>query len=371
MKKWLWYRVAVLFGAILLLPVGLTGCGKAQEEDSALADQKLKVVCTIFPEYDWAKEILGEQAENVELTLLLKNGSDLHSYQPTVWDMVKISEADLFIYVGGESDFWVEDALANAKNPDMKVLNLMELLEDSVKEEEHVEGMQAVRSHDHEEDGHGAGDEPEPEESHRSEAGPEPEDGHGAGDAHDHEEAEYDEHVWLSLRNAKIVCEAVRDALCGLDTEHRSLYEQNCAAYVEKLGVLDEAYAQVTEQTARPVLLFGDRFPFRYLTDDYGLSYYAAFAGCSAETEASFETITFLAGKVDELSLPAVLAIDGSDRKIAGTIAENTRTQRAEVLVLDSMQSVSEEDMENGTTYLSIMESNLEVLKKALPAERR
>lgn len=338
---------AVLFLAVLILAVCLEGCGTAKKNDGEQQEQRLKIVCTIFPEYDWAKEMLGEQAENVELTLLLKNGSDLHSYQPTVWDMVKISEADLFIYVGGESDFWVEDALANARNPDRKALNLMELLEDSVREEEHVEGMQTARGHAHEEDGH------------------------RTGDVHEHEEAEYDEHVWLSLHNAKIVCEAIRDALCGLDTEHRSLYEQNCAAYVEKLDGLDDAYARVTGQAARPVLVFGDRFPFRYLTEDYGLSYYAAFGGCSAETEASFETITFLAGKVDELSLPAVLAIDGSDGKIARTIAENTGTQRAEVLVLDSMQSVSEEDMENGITYLSIMENNLEVLKKALPAERR
>jgi len=344
MKKIYLQRAAAALLTVLLAAAVLAGCGRQQEEDTGQRDGRLKVVCTIFPEYDWTKQILGELAENTELTLLLKNGSDLHSYQPTVWDMVKISEADLFIYVGGESDFWVEDALANGKNPDRKVLNLMELLEEEIKEEEHVEGMQAVRGHEHEEENAGYGHE---------------------------EEAEYDEHVWLSVRNAKAVCTAIADTLCGLDEEHRAVYEQNRDTYLAKLDALDLAYAQVTGQAAQPVLLFGDRFPFRYLTDDYGLSYYAAFSGCSAETEASFETITFLAGKVDELSLPAVLTIDGSDQKIARTIAGNTREQKAKVLMLDSMQSISESDMEKGENYLSIMEKNLEVLKEALSKDGR
>lgn len=333
MKKWRLQTAISMFVIMILLAAGISGCGSQQGDSADGQDDRLKVVCTIFPEYDWVKQIAGEQTDHMELTLLLKNGSDLHSYQPTVWDMVKIAEADLFVYVGGESDFWVADALANAKNPNMKVLNLMEILEDEIKEEEHVEGMQAVRGHDH-----------------------------------DHEdEPEYDEHVWLSLRNAKVVCHAIADALCELDEEHGNVYEQNRDVYLAELDTLDEEYTRVTEQAAQPVLLFGDRFPFRYLVDDYELSYYAAFSGCSAETEASFETITFLAGKVDELSLPAVLTIDGSDQKIARTIADNAREYKAEVWMLDSMQSVSETDMENGENYLSIMEKNLEVLRAALP----
>jgi zinc transport system substrate-binding protein len=207
----------------------------------------------------------------------------------------------------------------------------MEILEDQVQEEEYVEGMQG-----------------EPEE-----------------------ETAYDEHVWLSLRNAQAACNAITKALCELDAEHGELYEQNCAQYTDRLKALDEAYAQAAEQAPVKTLLFGDRFPFRYLTEDYGLSYYAAFSGCSAETEASFHTITFMAEKVEELSLPAVLTIDGSDRKIAQAIVDNTESRSAQVLLLDSMQSVSEADIEAGENYLSIMERNLEVLKTALSENER
>lgn len=326
---------------IWILAMGVIGCGKrsGQELPGTSKDgEGLKIVCTIFPQYDWTKQILGAQSDRMELTLLMKNGSDLHSYQPTVWDMVKISEADLFIYIGGESDFWVEDALANAKNPNIRALNLMETLESSVKEEEHIEGMQEVRGHAHEE-----------EEEHVHE-----------------EEPEYDEHIWLSLRNAEAACKSIMDALCSLDEENSHFYRQNYIDYMEKLDALDMEFCTVTDQASQKTLLFGDRFPFRYLADDYGLSYYAAFAGCSAETEASFETITFLAGRAGELNLPAILTIDGSDQKIARTIADNTKTRDQKVLMLDSMQSVSEQDIEAGENYLSIMERNLEVLREAL-----
>jgi zinc transport system substrate-binding protein len=332
-----WKKTAVLAAALMLVTAILTGCGSAEPSDGATKGaDRLKIVCTIFPEYDWAAEILGDQAENVELTLLLKNGADLHSYQPTVADMVKISDADLFVYVGGESDFWVDEVLADRKNEDQIALNLMDILEDEIREEEQVEGMQEARGHEEEED-----------------------------------ETEYDEHVWLSLRNAKVVCEALTEALCELDETHQSEYKENMEVYAAKLEALDAAYQQVVDQAACPVLLFGDRFPFRYLAEDYGLSYYAAFSGCSAETEASFGTITFLAGKVDELGLPVVFSIDGSDQKIARVIAENTIAKNAEVRVLDSMQSVSAADIEAGENYLSIMERNLEALKEALPGTWR
>ncbi len=308
----------------------LYGCASAESASSGDGDEKLKIVCTIFPEYDWVREILGERAEDAELVLLLKNGSDLHSYQPTVWDMMQISDADLFLYVGGESDAWVEDALANVKNPQQRTLNLMEILEEYVREEKVPEG---AHGHDHE----------------------------------DEEETEYDEHVWLSLRNAKVVCAAIRDMLMELDEDHAVVYEENADVYLEKLNALDETYTEVTEQAAQPVLLFGDRFPFRYLAEDYALTYYAAFSGCSAETEASFSTIAYLADKVEELGLPVVFQLDGSDGRIAATIAENAGTQAAQVLTLDSMQSVSQADIEAGETYLSIMERNLEALRTALP----
>ena len=330
------------------LTMSLAGCADQLSEEDKSGD-RLKIVCTVFPEYDWVRQILGEHAEDAELTLLMKNGADLHSYQPTVWDIRKIAEADLFLYVGGESDFWVEEVLAGAPDPERKVLNLMEILEESVQEEEHVEGMQAERGHD---------DDPEPPESH-------PDTG-GSCSIHDHADGEYDEHVWLSLRNAGAVCDAVTEALGSLKEEHADSYIKNNEIYQEKLHALDLRYVQAVEAAPSPVFLFGDRFPFLYLTKDYGIAYYAAFAGCSAETEASFATIAFLADKAGELALPAVLAMDGSDQKIARTIAENTDTRDQKVLVLDSMQSVSEADIREGTDYLSIMEKNLTVLEEAL-----
>lgn len=330
----------VLFLVLLLL--GTAGCGNQKTGMEDNPDRGLRIVCTIFPEYDWVKQILGQRAEEAELTLLMKNGADLHSYQPTVWDMKAISEADLFLYVGGESDFWVEEALANVNNSGCCTLNLMELLKDTVKTEEYTEGMQTIQGH-----------------AHELEAETE---GHGA-----HEE--YDEHLWLSLRNARIVCDAVTEALCGLDAQYRDIYEQNNRLYQEKLHALDMEYIKAVEQASTPVLLFGDRFPFRYLMDDYKIAYYAAFAGCAAETEASFETVVFLAEKAGELNLPAVMKIDGSDGAIARTIAGNTKTGDQKVLLLDSMQSVSGQDMEAGESYLSVMERNLEVLKEAFSIE--
>ena len=329
-------KISILL-LILCLGGPVSGCGQ-QALKTGETKERLKIVCTIFPEYDWVRQILGEEAERAELTLLMKNGADLHSYQPTVWDMKKIAEADLFIYVGGESDFWVEPALANTENPGRTALNLMELLGDAVREEEHLEGMQSARGAEHTED----------------------------GPAHGHDEPEYDEHVWLSLRNARTVCGGITEALCRLDGEKRTVYEENAAAYQEKLQNLDEAYQKTVSRSPEPVLLFGDRFPFLYLARDYDITCYAAFSGCSAETEASFFTITDLAKKAEERALPAVLAIDGSDQKIARTIAGNTRTRDQKVLMLDSMQSVSSREIGEGVSYLSIMEQNLEVLKEAL-----
>lgn len=277
------------------------------------------------------REILGDKADRAEVTMLLDNGVDLHSYQPTADDIIKISDCDLFIYVGGESDGWVEDALKEATNKEMQVINLLDVLGEQVKEEEVVEGMEA-----------------EEEESE------------------DENEPEYDEHVWLSLKNAETLCSAITDALEEIDPANKDAYAANAASYLEKLAALDGEYQTVVDNAARKTVLFGDRFPFRYLVDDYGLSYYAAFAGCSAETEASFETISFLAGKVDELGLPCVLTIEDAQHKIAETIVQNTSKKNQSILTLDSMQSTTSTDVANGTTYLSVMESNLDVLKQAL-----
>lgn len=345
MKKYISMMLAVVMAVFCL-----SACGQSSSTDStenpaqtepavteesttnpteeASAD-KLKIVTTIFPEYDWVRQIAGDLISNMELTMLLDNGVDLHSYQPTADDIMKISDCDIFVYVGGESDEWVEDALKEAVNKDMQVINLLEVLGDSVKTEEMVEGMQETE-HDHE-----------------------------------HEE-EADEHVWLSLKNAQTLSNAIASALETADPANKETYAANAASYVEKLAALDTQYQEAVNNASQKTLLFGDRFPFRYLVDDYGLSYYAAFAGCSAESEASFETISFLAQKVDELGLKNVLTIEKSDQKITKTIIENTRDKNQNILTLDSMQSTTSDDVANGTTYLSVMENNLSVLKEAL-----
>lgn len=324
-----------IFLAAVMAVCCLSACGQNNSNTQAKDnnDKQIKVVTTIFPEYDWVKEIAGDEASNMDITMLLDNGVDLHSYQPTADDIMKISDCDLFIYVGGESDAWVEDALQEAVNKDMKVINLLEVLGSSVKEEEVVEGMEA--------------------EEEEEEAGAE-------------EKPEYDEHVWLSLRNAKVLCKAIADELAQIDTENADTYQENEKAYADKLDELDKRYQETVDSSSQKTLLFGDRFPFRYMADDYGLSYYAAFVGCSAETEASFETITFLAGKTDELGLKNILTIEKSDQKIAKTIIENTKEKNQGILTLDSMQSTTSDDVKEGATYISIMENNLNVLHEAL-----
>ena len=332
-----------LFALVLSIALLLTsafGVSAVGEE------KKLNVVTTIFPVFDWVREVIGDH-ENVEITILLDSGVDLHSYQPTVADVMKIATCDVFVYVGGESDEWVEDALEEAVNPDMIIVNLLEALGDGVKTEELVEGME--HEHDHDED----------DEDH----GPDGDD-HDHDD-HDHEE-EADEHIWLSLRNAQKLVPVIAGALEKADPDHTVVYHGHADAYIEKLAELDARYVAATENAAYSTVLFGDRFPFRYLADDYGLAYFAAFAGCSAETEASFQTIVFLAQKVNELHLPAVLTIEGTNHKIAETIIQTTNAKDQKLLTLNSMQGVTAADVEAGVSYLGIMESNLKVLKEAL-----
>ena len=324
--------IVCLIACIALSACFLTGCGKNSYKD----DGKLVIVTTIFPEYDWVLNILGDNPANGEVIMLLDNGVDLHNYQPSADDILKISTCDVFIYIGGPSDSWIDDALKGAQNKDMKVIDLMDVLGDAVREEEEVEGMQ---SEDHDDN----------EES-----------------SHEQEEVEYDEHIWLSLGNAEILTEKIAEEIAAADPDNAQLYMDNAKAYVSKLAALDEEYKAAVKAGSKDTILFGDRFPFRYLTDDYNLNYYAAFAGCSAETEASFETITFLAAKVDELNLDCVLITESSDGSIARTVISSTKTGKVKTLTLNSMQSVTTEDAENGTSYLSIMRDNLKVLEEAL-----
>lgn len=298
---------------------------------SACHAENINVTAAIFPLYDWTRE-LAKGVESVKVNLLLKNGADLHNYQPSVKDMAEIATCDMFIYIGGESDEWVEDALKNVVNKSQITINALEILGDLVKHEEHIEGME--HSHEHHE--------------------------------HDHEHEESDEHVWLSLRNAEIICRYIASKLTQIDPADKEIYMQNLERYVKSLSELDTEYSRVINASARKILLFGDRFPFRYLCDDYALKYYAAFSGCSAESEASFETVKFLADKVNELELPCVMNIEGTRHKIAQTVIANTNAKSQKILILNSMQSINENEINNGASYLNIMRENLEVIKQAL-----
>ena len=329
-------RLLLVIIAVLLIAGLLSACGSGEPSGSDAQNiDKKEIVVTIFPIYDWTMQVLADSGSQAEVSLLLDNGVDMHSYQPSVEDIRKIQTSDLFIYVGGESDEWVDEILQQAENPDMKVLNLLDILGDSLKEEEHIEGMQQVRGEQEEE-------------------------------SEEEEEPEYDEHVWLSLKNAQILCGAIADELKDLNPEHAADYQSNLESYCEQLKTLDEQYKQMAEQAAFHTLVFADRFPFLYLLKDYDIEYFAAFAGCAAEAEASFETIIFLIDKINELSLPAVMTIDGSDQRLAETVAATTQTNDQQILVLNSLQSVTRKELQEGVSYLSVMEENRNVLEQAL-----
>ena len=298
--------------------------------------EKKKIICTIFPIYDWVREIIGDNTSSFDLTCLIDNGVDLHNFNPTAADIIDIQNSDMFIYVGGESDAWVSDVFDKVVEKNVLRINLLEVMGDRAKVEEIKEGME----HEHE------------EEEHENEE-------------HQHEE-ELDEHVWLSLKNAKYLCNVIKNNIIELDNANKNQYEANYNKYSELLNDLDNRFAKAADLDGGAVMLFGDRFPFRYLFDDYGINYYAAFSGCSAESEASFKTIIFLANKVDELKLKHILRIEGSNDKIAKTIIENTKSKDQDIIIMNSMQGVSLNEIKNGATYIGIMQENLNAFEKAL-----
>lgn len=511
---------------MMLVTLGVTifsGCGKIgaskgidgdndvtiiEESEPAKGDAvetKPSIVCTTFPQYDWVMNILGDKSEEFDVTILMDKGVDLHSFQPTAQDIANISKCDMFIYVGGESDSWVEDALKEATNENMQVLNLVGELGEMVKEEEIVEGMEHNHEHEEEEltedmiqnrtlsefkgewvslhpmliegklgefceykantdddelttketvyekyntawacdadklaidektitytytdgrevsaDYEYAGysikyaedgsisnvryqfetkneDAPkyvqfndhahEPSEvahfhiyfgnegfDELTNATTNPYFVHSGlsdeeilkglmGHSHEHEN---DEHVWLSLNNTKVLVNKISETMQKVDSENADVYSENAKRYIKEIEELDAKYQEMIDNAGVKTVVFGDRFPFRYLVDDYGLGYYAAFAGCSAESEASFETIVFLAQKVDEYGLDTVFVIENSDKKIAQTIIDNTKEKNQEIMMLDSMQSVTMKDIENGASYLEIMQKNYDTLLQAL-----
>ena len=308
MKKFL----PIILSVLLLL--ALCACAAPRE---AADDGKLRVVTTIVPVYDWTKNLLGDNADAISLRLLLDEGVDMHSFQPAVSDLAALRDCELLIYVGGESDEWIDEALEAQGTDAPRALKLIDALGERALTEELVEGMQ--------------------------------------GEAEDAP----DEHIWLSLKNAQILCSAIRDALIEMDGAHARGYEAACAVYEAKLQTLDAAYQAALDAAGQNTLLIADRFPFRYLTEDYGLNYYAAFSGCSADTEASFNTVVFLADKLNELALGSVCVIENSDEKLARTVIDSSGRE-ARILVLDSMQGAGEGD------YLTRMTRNLETLKEAL-----
>ncbi len=325
----------LLAGCIFMSGSLLTGCGGNRTENSA-DDGRISVVTTIFPQYDFVRQIAGDY---VDLTMLLKPGEETHSYEPTPQDIIAIQNSDVFIYVGGENDAWVEEILESMPDEDMITLKLLDCV-DTV-EEEQVEGMQEETGHSHEE-----------------------EDGHVHENEEDaHSVHEIDEHVWTDPENASAITGEIRDILMEKDPSNRDIYEENTRAYQENLSELDREFHEVVDSAERNLVIFGDRFPFRYFADAYGLDYYAAFPGCASDTEPSAATMAFLINKVKEEKVPAVLKMELSSDNIANAIAEATGT---EVRTFYSCHNLSADDFENGETYLSMMQKNVETLKEVL-----
>lgn len=322
-------KTIALLSALMVL-VLLVGCASGKNEGKAdnNKNNKIKIVTTIFPEYDWVRNIVGENNDKVDVKLLVKNGVDLHNYQPNTDDLLAISNADIFIYVGGHSDQWVDEALKDPVNKDRVVINLFDVLDKDLKPLKESEGME-----------------------------------HHHDDEHHHEN---DEHVWLSLPRTIKAVDYISTQLVSIDDDHSDAYENNTKDYIKELEELDQAYRACIGEGTKDTVVFADRFPFYYMADDYGLNYYAAFTGCSAESEASFETVSVLAKKIDEYELKYLLTIENRTHKIPETVIESTTLQNQEVLEMNSLQSVTEKDINDGITYLNAMKSNLEVLKIAL-----
>lgn len=311
---------------ITFISLTFVGCNTIKENNTTENNNKINVVTTIFPTYDFVRQIGGE---NVNVTMLLNPGQEAHSYEPTPKDILSIQNSDLFIYVGGENDVWVDEILDSMENNRPQTLKLLDIT--NTLEEEIVEGMEDEHNHHHD---------------------------------HSHEdEASIDEHVWTSPKNSILIVKEINNILSEKDEKNSNIYNTNAENYIKSLENLDEKFRQVVDSSKRKTVLFGDRFPFIYFAKEYGINYYAAFSGCSTETEASPKTITFLINKVKEEQIPVVFTIEFSNGKIADTIVEATNTKK---LMLNSGHNLTKEQLESGVTYLSLMEENVEILREAL-----
>ncbi len=330
-------RALLRFCAVLLVLCALFccfGCGGRKSEDNG----RITILCTMFPQYDWLREIIGD-SEKIELSLIIQNGTDPHSYEPTAADILAISKADMIVYLGGESDRWVSEALERSDNKDIVRVELskcegVELHNISSASEGHSHGGHGHEHHDHEGHNHGT----------------------------------LDEHIWLSLNNAKAACKALAEEVSALDEDGAETYAENAKKYIERLDALDGEYKKAVESIAQEerFLLFCDRFPFVYLLEDYGIEYAAAFEGCSADADADFETVLRLIKEAEAHSLSAVAVTESSDRALAMTVLSSSRQGGGEIIVFNSLQSVNKKQIAEGISYLSVMEDNLKALKKAL-----
>ena len=320
-------RAISLLIALTLVVLSLSSCAVAP--DNGQTD----IVCTVFPIYDWAQNLLGGDTDGVSTRLLVNRGTDPHSYTPTPTDIAALHGADILIYVGGESDAWIEDVLSTIKNKEIKLIKLIDLLGDRALDAD--EDCTDSDCHDHEHD-------------------------------HEHEAGAYDEHVWLSLKNAEILCEALTAELSAALPASAEKIMANGTAYKEKLSALDTRFAEEIEKAPKELLIFADRFPFRYLTEDYSLEYEAAFSGCSADSEASFETVVRLSDKLKASDVGALMILESSSEDLARTVISNSGCEGIRIIRIDSMQSITSRDIERGETYLSIMEKNLAALIAAL-----
>ena len=350
------WKIAACFSAAMLV---VSGCSVSTGTDQTFGqdkmDGRIKVVATLFPYYDFARQVAGEYAD---VSLILPAGMDTHSFEPTAADMIRMGQADLILYNGGENEQWVGQVLESADNQGIMADEMMKHVDTLV--EESVEGMQEEKGgeHDHEEHGkedtdHNASE--EEEHDHETEE---------ASDA----AGEIDEHIWTSPVNAqKIVAQIAKD-FAKLDPEHREEYQKNAQRYMKKLKKLDKDIRQVTSQAKHKYLAFADRFPLRYFVEEYGLDYTAAFAGCSSDTEPSAETITYLTRQVKDRRLPVVLKIELTSDKVAKAVAEaaSTKDHNVKVETFYTCHNVTRQQFDAGETYVSLMEKNVKVLRAAL-----
>lgn len=319
-----------LFVAIMCGMFSFSGCGKTAKVQKS--DGKISIVTTIFPYYDFVRELAGDKAD---VRLLLSPGSDPHSYEPSPSDIVAIENCDIFIYNGGESDEWVDGVLSSIENKNVKVMKMMEYVP-----LRHEQSMDHTHKHN--------------EHENMSE--------HDEG--HDHEEGEeYDEHIWTSIRNAERMSASIADELISVDSKNSDYYNERKTDYISKLDALDKDFSEVVKNKKRDTLVFGDRFPFLYFVSDYNLGYECAFPGCSHDTEPSTAVVSHLIDFTREHDIPVVFYLELSSGKIAQIISEDSS---AKTMQFSSCHNVTKEDFENGATYISVMEQNLKALKEAL-----